>query len=165
MKRYQHYLFDWGDTLMVDLPGQVGPMCDWPEIKLVEGAIECLSVLSKVAHCHVATNALNSNQGQIRAAFERAGLSPFIANIFCAEEIGFHKPQGEYFQFIIETLEVPAGEIVMIGDSLEKDIYGALRQGMDALWFNPNHRPVPKEIIGLTGLSELTFALASKAAK
>jgi hypothetical protein len=68
VKCYQHYIFDWGDTLMVDLPGQNGPMCDWPEIEVVAGATECLSALSKFAKCHVATNALNSNESQIRAA-------------------------------------------------------------------------------------------------
>jgi len=66
MQRYQHYFFDWGDILMVDLPGHTGPMCDWPEIKLVDGAAQCLSALSGVASCHIATNALNSNEREIR---------------------------------------------------------------------------------------------------
>jgi len=27
------YLFDWGDTLMVDFPGTPGKMCDWQVVE------------------------------------------------------------------------------------------------------------------------------------
>jgi hypothetical protein len=47
-------------------------------IRVVDGAAQSLSALSSVAKCHIATNALNSNEIEIRAAFTRAGLSPFI---------------------------------------------------------------------------------------
>jgi putative hydrolase of the HAD superfamily len=32
------YLFDWGDTLMVDRQDRAGEMCDWPEVEAVAGA-------------------------------------------------------------------------------------------------------------------------------
>jgi putative hydrolase of the HAD superfamily len=155
-KHYQHYLFDWGDTLMVDLPNQVGPMCNWPEIKVVEGAKECLTELSKIAKCHVATNAKNSNAVEIRKAFERAGLSQYIDHIFCSDTIGFSKPEPEYFQFIISNLNVPRSSIVMIGDSLEKDVQGALQIGIDAIWFNPLQLDLASNISSIKQLSELT---------
>ena len=41
------YLFDWGDTLMIDSPGIPGKMCDWKVVQAVEGAKEMLSCLSK----------------------------------------------------------------------------------------------------------------------
>jgi hypothetical protein len=30
---YKHYLFDWGNTLMVDIKGQTGPMYKWDKIR------------------------------------------------------------------------------------------------------------------------------------
>lgn len=27
------YLFDWGDTLMVDFPDQEGKMCNWSKVE------------------------------------------------------------------------------------------------------------------------------------
>ena len=33
------YLFDWGDTLMVDYVDAIGKMCDWPSVKAVDGAL------------------------------------------------------------------------------------------------------------------------------
>ncbi|EHK8978101.1 HAD family hydrolase, partial [Vibrio vulnificus] len=36
------YLFDWGDTLMVDFPEQNGKMCEWAIVEAVNGAHEAL---------------------------------------------------------------------------------------------------------------------------
>jgi FMN phosphatase YigB (HAD superfamily) len=155
VKGYTHYIFDWGDTLMVDLPEQVGPMCNWPEIKVLDGAAKCLAELSKVAKCHVATNALNSNESEIRAAFDRAGLSQFVTTIFCADAIGFSKPEREYFQFIIDALDVPLSDILMVGDSLDKDVNGALNVGMQAVWFNPGKLSVVSDVRAISQLMEL----------
>lgn len=140
---------------MVDLPGQAGPMCHWPEIKVVDGVSECLATLSNFANCHLATNALNSNESEIKAAFSRAGLNQFIDTIFCADSIGFSKPEPEYFQFILAKLDVPKSNIVLIGDSLEKDIQGALQMGIDAIWFNPLKLAVPEGIRAISQLTEL----------
>ncbi|TOF26880.1 hydrolase, partial [Vibrio parahaemolyticus] len=34
------YLFDWGDTLMIDFPDQIGKMCDWVNVQAVNGALQ-----------------------------------------------------------------------------------------------------------------------------
>lgn len=40
--KYKHYLFDWGDTLMVDFPNENVPMYLWENVAAVEGALEVL---------------------------------------------------------------------------------------------------------------------------
>ena len=82
------YLFDWGDTLMVDIPGQAGKMCDWPEVKTVDGAAETLARLSQSSRIYVATNAVESTPDDIERAFERVGLSQFISGYFCRAILG-----------------------------------------------------------------------------
>jgi putative hydrolase of the HAD superfamily len=93
-----------------------------------------------------------SESSQQRCSFKGDG---YIDTIFCADTIGFSKPEAEYFQFIISKHHVPKSDIVMIGDSLEKDIRGALRQGIDAIWFNPLQLTVPKGIRAISRLVEL----------
>ncbi|MCF2947239.1 HAD-IA family hydrolase [Paraglaciecola aquimarina] len=137
-----HFLFDWGDTLMVDLPNQTGPMCDWPEVKVVEGALECLKYLNQDAQCHLATNAQDSTEFQIRQALHKAGLSDYIQHIFCCENLGVGKSKPDYFHRIIEKLNSPAKQIMMIGDSLEKDIYPGCKAGIKVIWFNPTKKSV-----------------------
>ena len=94
-----------------------------------------------------------SESSQQRCSFKGDG---YIDTIFCAATIGFNKPAPEYFQFILSALEVPKSSIVMIRDSLEKDIHGALQQGIDGIWFNPGNQAVPKDIVALRSLTELS---------
>lgn len=155
----QHYLFDWGNTLMVDFgqihPYQTGPMCDWPKVKVVEGALECLQHLSKNSQCHLATNAADSSEPQIRQALQRAGLNQYIQQVFCRENLGVGKTEPEYFAKVIDKLAVPANHVTMIGDSLEKDIYPAMKSGINAIWLNPKFLSTPQRVKAVTSLTEI----------
>ena len=51
-------------------------------------------------------------------------------------------------------------ESLMIGDSLEADVYGALNFGMDAIYFNPNGFDKPDDVYAqITYLKELRSLL------
>ena len=154
----RHILFDWGGTLMVDIPEMIGPMCDWPEVSVVAGAEEGLRSLSTQVSCHLATNAADSNEAQIRQALKRAGLSDFIGQIFCTANLSSNKPAPAYFERIMATLDCPASDVVMVGDALDKDVYGALACGLQAVWFNPGHLEAPTDILTITSLNELVTA-------
>ncbi len=41
------YLFDWGNTLMVDFPHAQGKMCDWEHVETVPQAKETLAQLTQ----------------------------------------------------------------------------------------------------------------------
>jgi len=156
MVKTKHYLFDWGDTLMVDIPNQTGSMCDWPQIHAVEGAKACLQRLSHHAQCHLATNAEDSTEAQIRLALKRAGLSEHINHIFCRENLGVGKTDVSYYQKITDKLNVNPDQVTMVGDSLERDVHQALKAGIKAVWFNPKNRHVEADIRSIYKLSMLT---------
>ena len=151
----QHYLFDWGDTLMVDLPNQTGPMCDWPHLQAVEGAKACLQRLSEHAQCHVATNAEDSTEAQIRLALKRAGLSEYLSHVFCRENLGVGKTAADYYTKIVNRLNVNPEHITMVGDSLERDVHQALRAGIKAVWFNANSERAASNILTINRLDML----------
>jgi len=56
------YLFDWGDTLMVDFPQFTGKMCDWEKVEAVSGAKSTLKKLSKSSKIYIATGASESSE-------------------------------------------------------------------------------------------------------
>ena len=140
---------------MVDFPNQTGPMCDWSHIEIVPGAIECLRRLSLNATCHLATNARDSNLAQIRLALQRAGLSQYLNNIFYYRTVGHDKSEPAFYKHIVDELKVEAQHITMVGDSLVKDIYPALAQGLHAVWYNPQQHTPPEQIICIHQLTEL----------
>ncbi|MFC0058631.1 HAD family hydrolase [Vibrio inusitatus] len=121
---------------MVDLPNQQGKMCDWPEVYSVEGAIEALQTLSKKYPIYVATNALDSTESDIHKAFQRAGLAPFISGYFCKTNMGIGKGSAKFFYTIAEALGVCPDSMLMMGDTLDKDINPAIEAGLKVIWFN-----------------------------
>jgi putative hydrolase of the HAD superfamily len=140
---------------MVDMPGQTGPMCDWPEVKIVDGAKACLQRLGQHAQCHLATNAEDSTEAQIRLALKRAGLSEYIESIFCRENLGMGKTDFRYYASITEKLNVPPACITMVGDSLERDVQAALKAGLKAVWFNQDSSQTMSEYLTINQLDRL----------
>ena len=135
---YKHLLFDWGDTLMVDKPDCTGPMYLWPSIDLCKGVADTLPLLSKDFQCHVATNARDSTEDEIRKALRRGGIDPFISEIFCFRSLGIEKPAADYFAAILSAIDCERDAVLMVGDSWEKDIVGAQSSGIDAVWIAPD---------------------------
>ncbi|WP_298940735.1 HAD hydrolase-like protein [uncultured Psychromonas sp.] len=151
------YLFDWGDTLMVDFPQNTGKMCEWETVEAIEGARETLAVLSQTAKIYIATGAADSTEQEIKAAFERAQLSQYILGYFCKENIGIDKGTAAFLNAIISTFPVPVLDITMVGDSFVKDIEPAISVGITPIWFTPNSVQIaPDNIRIIKSLSELT---------
>jgi len=131
------YLFDWGDTLMVDFPHQKGKMCEWETVEAVEGATEILAQLSGSHSVYVATNAADSTEREIKLAFERVGLDQYIDGYFCKANLGIGKGSPEFFHKIVNALDVNYQQVVMVGDNFDNDIAPAIEAGICAVWFNP----------------------------
>jgi len=142
---------------MVDFPGETGPMHCWPTVQPIDGALELLKRLNPSAGCHIATNAKDSSQVDIRKALERGGIAVFIHEIFCFQQLGVEKPSGEFFEKVLQHLNVEKSEIVMIGDDLEKDVLGAIDFGISAIWYNPKNLKVPRGIASINSLESVVF--------
>ena len=132
------YLFDWGDTLMIDFPEKSGKMCDWETVQAVDGALEVLRELSIHNKVYVATNAADSSEADIKAAFDRVGLSQYIAGYFCKANLGIGKGSPDFFEKIVEVLGVDPKSVVMVGDRYDNDIAPAITVGINTIWFNPS---------------------------
>jgi putative hydrolase of the HAD superfamily len=133
------YIFDWGNTIMVDLKEQKGPMYKWNIVSELPHAVMTLKELSKKYRCYLSTNAENSNKNEIKKALERISIDSYFTDIFCFKEIGHKKPAPEYFYNIIQKTGFHADEIMMVGDDLENDIVGAMKAGMNGILFDPHN--------------------------
>ena len=139
------YLFDWGDTLMVDFPNASGKMCDWENVKAVAGAKNALNALSQHAKIYVATGAADSTELEIKLAFERVGLSEFISGYFCKANLGLSKGDPDFIPTILAKLNKPAAKVALVGDNFEKDIRPALNVGIKPIWFTSNKKDLCPE--------------------
>ncbi|MBB5396297.1 YjjG family noncanonical pyrimidine nucleotidase [Mucilaginibacter sp. AK015] len=87
-------------------------------------------------------------------------LAPYFKNIIISEVVGVNKPDPQIFKHAIELAGATVPESVMIGDSIEADIRGAMGVGMDAIYFNPFNLEKPDDVaVQISHLKELTLLL------
>lgn len=65
-----------------------------------------------------------------------AGLKPFFNEVITSEGSGSLKPNKEIFQFALEKCNADPRASIMIGDSIEVDIIGAMNAGIDQVYVN-----------------------------
>ena len=100
----------------------------------VEGVRDTLIHLKGLGHSLVVlTNWFESDQS-IR--LRRANLRNYFDAIYGGED--YLKPLKE--SYILAAGEFDPKDCVMVGDSLDNDVYGAYRAGMDAIYYNPNDK-------------------------
>jgi len=65
-----------------------------------------------------------------------SGLTPFFKEVITSEGSGSLKPGKEIFEFAFQKCCASPGESIMIGDSVEADIMGAINAGIDQVYVN-----------------------------
>jgi putative hydrolase of the HAD superfamily len=87
-------------------------------------------------------------------------IGGYFKHVIISEIVGVNKPDSAIFQHALNLAGAEKHESIMIGDSLEADVYGALNFGMDAIYFNPFNTPRPGDVpLHVNHLKELTFIL------
>jgi phosphoserine phosphatase len=100
----------------------------------------------------------NGASGLQREKLAASGLEPRFDAVVVSGDLGIGKPDASVFRHALDL--VGADDGVMIGDSLDRDVDGALAAGLDAVWINrfgddPGRDGVP----AIASLAELTAAL------
>jgi FMN phosphatase YigB (HAD superfamily) len=113
-----------------------GPMHLWPEVAVMPGVVDALNVISQGRVIGLATNAVDSSEEEIRMALRRVELDRLVNRIYCFRKTGFMKPSRKFFEFILRDMDLDRSEMIMVGDNFEKDIIGATRCGIFAIWLN-----------------------------
>lgn len=99
------------------------------------------------------TNGFEKTQ---HSKLKSSGLDFFFTEVITSEASNSLKPQKEIFEYALKKTGAKVEESIMIGDSIEVDIAGAMNAGMDQMHVNFNN--APQEIIPtytITSLKEL----------
>jgi HAD superfamily hydrolase (TIGR02253 family) len=93
------------------------------------------------------------------------GIHPFFDAVVTFEDTGRHKPDPAPFRRALELLGVEAGEALMVGDWVERDVAGARRVGMRTVFarygdlFETGESGADHEIDRVDALLEIVDAL------
>lgn len=108
---------------------------------LLEGAEELVRYLAKKYPLTVVTNGFIEVQYE---KFDKSGLRDCFSHIVLSEEVGCQKPNPRIYEEALRMNGVSAAEAVMIGDSWNSDIQGAINAGIDQIWVRKSKDPLPE---------------------
>ena len=98
---------------------------------LMPGARETLEQYGDRYEIIVVTNGFSFVQ---RNRLEKTGLMPLIRDLFISEEVGYEKPDAEFFIPLFEKYpDAEKSDFLLIGDSMEADIQSAVNIGIDSV--------------------------------
>jgi len=103
---------------------------------------EILEYLTRKGYIlHLITNGFEKTQ---HSKLMYSGLSSFFKEVITSEGSGSLKPSKEIFEFALQKTNARPDESIMIGDSIEVDILGAINAGIDQVYVN--HLGIEPEI-------------------
>ena len=148
--QYSTVLFDWGDTVMRDHPEFTKPMVEWETLEVVEGITDTLTYLhASGRRIILATSADVSTEDQIWGALKRCGLDIYFSKVYCFKNTRLQKGEA-FYRFILNGLNIPASDVLMVGDHFEKDVQASNTLGIFAVWFNPKSEETRKSDMHVT---------------
>ena len=106
---------------------------------LLEGAEELVRYLAAKYPLTVVTNGFVEVQYE---KFDKSGLRDCFAHIVLSEEVGCQKPNPRIFEEALRMNDLSAEDVVMIGDSWNSDIQGAINAGIDQIWIRKSKDPL-----------------------
>ena len=108
---------------------------------LLEGAEELVRYLAAKYPLTVVTNGFVEVQYE---KFDKSGLRDCFAHIALSEEVGCQKPNPRIFEEALRMNGISAEDAVMIGDSYNSDIQGAINAGIDQIWIRKSEDTLPE---------------------
>ena len=80
----------------------------------------------------------------IEKKLEALGVDDLVEYAVCAEDSGYLKPRQEPFLKVCEKMDVDPKDILYVGDSCKKDMFGASRVGMKTALIDPSAKTEKK---------------------
>lgn len=98
---------------------------------------EIINALKGRALQYAVTNGTKVAQ---RKKLSASGMEQIFDGVFISDEVGFEKPQMEFFDAVFSELHgMGKDEIMIVGDSLTSDIRGGNNAGIICCYYNPMH--------------------------
>lgn len=120
-------------------------------------ALAVLEALKGRYRLGLVTNGASDLQGE---KISGAGIAQYFDVVVISGAVGVGKPDPAIFDFALNPLNVTREACIMVGNSIESDIAGAVNAGLHPVWVNRNGSSNPiahshTEIASLTELPQL----------
>lgn len=106
---------------------------------VLPGALDLLERLAAAVPLALVTNGPPDIQ---HLKIDQAGIGSYFSAVVISGELGLGKPDPAVFARALELLDVAPENAMMVGDSWERDVAGALASGIRPVWIS-HGRPTP----------------------
>lgn len=69
---------------------------------------------------------------------DAVGLSGYFDPIIVSGDFGYRKPDRRLFQAALDAMDMQASEVLFVGNDMYRDVHGAQKVGMKAVFFKSN---------------------------
>ena len=121
-----------------------------------------VDLLAELAKRGFTLGVVSNGCGNVDKLCDDFGYTPFLSVIVDSRRVGLFKPDPAIFRHTAEKLGRDPGEILMVGDSFDRDIRPAKKIGMKTAWLEgvePRDCPEPSLVdLRLRALADLREA-------
>lgn len=114
------------------------------EVTLFQDTLPCLEEMGTLVRLGLLTN----TQSFGLRFLDRLGLAKKIPYRFISANLGLAKPDPQIFQYAQKTLGLFPGDLVMVGDTWNDDVEGALAAGWSVIWLNRKGQQALRQNMG-----------------
>jgi HAD superfamily hydrolase (TIGR01549 family) len=104
---------------------------------IIEEQPHCCDVLAELGKKHALVTFSNAPHQSLLKTLDVVGATHYFDKIYSAEDFKESKPNPEALKQIIEEQGFSKEHVVVMGDSLKKDVLPALHLGLKAFLFDP----------------------------
>ena len=74
-----------------------------------------------------------------------AGIDKYFDHFFLSENLGFMKPDPQFFDAALSQMNAAPEQCLVIGDDYKVDILGAIKAGIPQVWYNYTSQTLPAD--------------------
>ena len=94
---------------------------------------DVLQSLMELKRMNITLGLISNVDKDITGLLDDLGLSSFLTTVVTSQETGFTKPNPEIFREALRRVEIPAEDVVFVGDQYQIDVLGATAAGMKGI--------------------------------
>jgi putative hydrolase of the HAD superfamily len=105
----------------------------------------CIEVLNELRARNIKVGVITNNprDGQ-EHKLKSCGINDYVSVLVASGDLGYSKPDPRIFEYTVNKIGVSLKDSIMVGDTLEADILGAMRSGIKAIWLNRFGKSMPE---------------------
>jgi putative hydrolase of the HAD superfamily len=120
---------------------------------LFDGTLNVLEYLKPKYQLHIITNGFEEIQSKKMAS---SNILNYFNAVITSESVGVKKPNAKVFEHALQKAGATKDNSIMIGDSIEADVYGAMNVGIKAIHCNFDDKEVLNtDFISITSLDQI----------